>query len=114
MKTIHYEAECGGNIGDWKGRHKSAVHRGLTQSHSSISQGACIVQGLNAWCEYASAHKRRYECPIGKDYVLGDMWKAWGFALRGLLNGETGDLDCGTLDTIIVDNILEQFPEENI
>lgn len=116
MHTIRYTATCTGNMGDWKGRHARAVERGLRNVHGTagLYAGDSIVQAINAWCEYASAHKRRFESEIGADYVLGDHWKAWGFALRGLLNGETGDLDCGTLDTILVDNIKEQFPEETI
>ena len=30
--------------------------------------------------------------------MLGQEWAAMGRALLGLLNGETGRIDCGTLD----------------
>ena len=46
--------------------------------------------------------------PIGEDGVLGEYWAEWGKALRGLLNGDCGRLDCGSLDTVLVDNLLEQ------
>lgn len=87
------------NTGDWQGRHMRAVR--ATPQHS-------IVIALDAWCEYASAHKRRYESTIGEDYVLGPAWARWGAAVRELLNGECGNLDCGTLDHIIHANLIEQ------
>lgn len=52
---------------------------------------------------YAEQHAERYESPIGADYVLGDHWKDIARGLIGLLNGETGRLDCGTIDGAIRD-----------
>jgi len=49
--------------------------------------------------EYARRHERRFESPIGEDYVLGPHWLDMCRAFRGLLDGETGRLDCGTLST---------------
>jgi hypothetical protein len=48
--------------------------------------------------DYAEAHKRTYGSPIGDDGVLGDDWIAAVRALAGLLNGETGQIDCGAFD----------------
>jgi hypothetical protein len=62
---------------------------------------ASLVTMLRAWAEYADAHVARYESPI--DAVLGQSWQEIGEALIGLLNGETGRLDCGTLDGLIRD-----------
>lgn len=57
-----------------------------------------MLRGLR-W--YAEAHSKRYESPIGDDGVLGESWAQGLRALRGLLNGETGRFDCGTLDSEI-------------
>lgn len=79
---------------DWKKLHETAMASGrLTATHESA-----IVFLFRAWQAYASAHKARFEGTIGEDYVLGPEWQAIGQALIGLLNGETGRLDCGTLD----------------
>lgn len=40
---------------------------------------------------------------IGQDGVLGPAWQEIGEAIRTLLNGEAGRLDCGTLDSILLD-----------
>lgn len=66
-----------------------------------------IVKMLHFWAMYAVEHQKRYESPIGEDYVLGVDWKDMGLALRGLLNGETGRLDCGTLDGFILETMRE-------
>lgn len=118
MKTIHHIISNGPqHYRSWVVRHQSAIHRGLTQTAEAKHPALggmdfthSIVQGINAWNAYAINHQARYNSPIGQDYVLGPTWQQWGLALRTLLNGETGDLDCGTLDTIIYDNLKEQFP----
>jgi len=56
---------------------------------------------LRGWLTYADRHQARYHSGIGADGVLGDEWAALGHAILGLLNGETGRLDCGTLDALI-------------
>ena len=80
---------------------------------SSAGFMGAIVTGTAAWLEYADAHKARYESPIGEDYVLGPAWLEWAKALRTMLNGETGNLDCGTLDAAIMKALAENgFAEE--
>ena len=54
-----------------------------------------MVQGLES---YISAHERAYASKLGEDYVLGDHWKDAANAVIGLLNGETGAKDPGTID----------------
>lgn len=56
---------------------------------------------LTGWHHYAGVHQHQYESPIGDDGVLGPMWQAIGQALLGLLNGDLGRLDAGTLDAFI-------------
>ena len=67
-----------------------------------------MILMLRGWLEYAEAQKSAFDSNIGDDYVLGDEWFKIGEALRGLLNGDLGRLDGGTLDTIIADNLNEQ------
>lgn len=57
---------------------------------------------IKGWAKYAEDHRARFESPIGQDGVLGDYWESIGDALRGLLNGDCGRLDCGTLDGFIL------------
>lgn len=86
---------------EWAKRHNAAI---------SIPSGGfekSITSGFSAWEGYALAHRVRYGAPIGEDYVLGVAWIEWAKALRSLLNGETGRLDCGTLDAWIFAKVKE-------
>ena len=78
---------------DWKDRHLLATLCPTPRSFESAMVGM-----LHAWIAYGETHKRRYDSPIGNDYVLGPEWARIGRALRGLLNGDLGRLDGGTLD----------------
>lgn len=82
----------------WQDRHDDAI-RYPRQAERPI------VGMLNAWVLYASQHRDRYDSLIGDDAVLGEHWQAIGEAILGLLNGETGRLDCGTLATFISDTL---------
>lgn len=66
-----------------------------------------IVRMLHFWEMYAVEHAKRFESQIGYDYVLGVEWQRMGESMRGLLNGETGRLDCGTLDGYILETMRE-------
>jgi hypothetical protein len=89
------------NTGDWQTRHTGALRkpRGFE---------APIVGMISAWAQYADTHRTRYESPIGADGVLGPEWQAIGVAILGLLNGECGRLDCGTLDGFIRDTLTSE------
>jgi hypothetical protein len=60
-----------------------------------------IVGFITALADYGDAHKERFESDIGDDYVLGKDWMDILKATRGLLNGELGRLDGGTLDGML-------------
>lgn len=60
-----------------------------------------IVDMIYALARYADDHHGRYESGIGQDGVLGADWAQAVNAVRGLLNGETGRLDCGTVDGLL-------------
>lgn len=76
------------------------AHRSALGAPKSDHERA-LVGMLNAWRLYAQAHARRFKTEIGDDGVLGDPWEAIGVSLLALLNGETGRLDCGSLDALI-------------
>lgn len=88
------------NTGGWQDRHDSAV-----TVPNIFERG--VVQMLKGWQQYAEHYRNTYEAPIGDDGVLGAYWESMGDALRGILNGETGRLDCGTLDGFILDTMKE-------
>lgn len=60
--------------------------------------GANIKNIFASLVSYAECHREAYESPIGEDYVIGEYWKQMASGLIGLLNGETGQLDCGEYD----------------
>lgn len=60
-----------------------------------------IEKMIEGWQEYAEAHNATYESQIGDDAVIGEEWAEIGQALLGLLNGELGRLDGGTLSSYI-------------
>lgn len=95
-----------GNMGNWQQRHLSALF-------TPRENEAGIVGMVKMWLHYADMRKLRFESGIGEDYVLGTEWDAIGRGLLGLLNGETGRLDCGTLDGCIRGALVaEGFTEE--
>lgn len=82
----------------WQDHHKAAVHTPNTAERG-------VVYMLRGWALYADRHRAAYGSKVGDDGVLGEEWEAIGRGIRGLLNGETGRLDCGTLDAFIVDTL---------
>ena len=83
-----------GNVGNWQERHRAALF-------TPRENEAGIVGMVKMWLHYADMHQLRFESSIGEDGILGDEWSAIGRGLLGLLNGETGRLDCGILDGCI-------------
>ena len=79
----------------WSARHRAALRapRGPFEP--------AYVHLLRGWLCYADAHREQYHSGIGDDGVLGPHWARIGADLRGLLNGELGRLDGGTLDGLI-------------
>lgn len=64
-----------------------------------------IVGLIKNWATYADTHETKYGfgATLGNDSFLGPAWRDIGLALRTLLNGDCGALDCGTLDATLVD-----------
>lgn len=102
-----YPKKAEHRVSDWGFRHLGAIERSIGGIVRSEKQEGAIVNALWAWLTYADAHAKMFDAKIGDDYVLGVAWIAWGKAIRALLNGETGGLDCGTLDAILVDTLKD-------
>ncbi len=79
----------------WQDRHDAAMCLPRPGFESAI------VQMLNGWHQYAATHRANYESLMGDDGVLGPEWQAIGKGLLGLLNGDLGRMDGGTLDAFL-------------
>ena len=92
------------DMGGWKARHDSAIV--LARPTGMCRPFETPIAGmLHLWAQYAADHKKEYDAQIGDDYVLGPAWEELGDSIRTLLNGQTGRLDCGTLDAFILDTM---------
>jgi hypothetical protein len=60
-----------------------------------------IVGLANSLTTYMFEHEFRYGSSIAEDYVLGPQFLKAAKALRELLNGDTGRLDGGRMDSSI-------------
>jgi hypothetical protein len=65
-------------------------------------QEGAIVRLVTALADYSDAHRERFESSMGDDGFLGPAWLDILKGTRTLLNGETGRLDCGTVDSMLV------------
>jgi hypothetical protein len=81
----------------WGKRHTLAWEKGV---HGDFNTSALPMM-IRGWAKYADDHSAVFGSTIGEDYVLGDEWETIGRAIRGLLNGELGGLDGGTVDGLI-------------
>lgn len=106
---LYERPKAHGEFTGWAKEHECAVY------HPREDSERAIVELFTGRLRYADAHRRRYESGIGCDGVLGEEWAAIGKSLIGLLNGECGRLDCGTLDSL-ARNVLhsEGFDPENL
>ena len=74
-------------------RHHEALQRPRGEEQAIVT----LRSGLLG---YAVQHPHNFEgCTIGGDNFLGDAWLAIAKGYLALLNGPTGRLDCGTLDS---------------
>ncbi len=65
--------------------------------------GSALRSIIGGWAGYAIAYKAKCGSFVGEDGVFGPEWQAIGHALLGLLNGELGGWDGGSLDANIRD-----------
>jgi hypothetical protein len=78
----------------WKQQHLNALR-------SPEGLEVPILGLINSLEIYMVRHKSVYGSPIAEDYVLGPQLLKAAKAVRELLNGETGRLDCGEIDSTI-------------
>lgn len=83
-----------------KGRRQSAET--LLGYSTPGGEDSAIGSMLRALALYADCHLKNYGSAIGEDYILGESWEKALRAVRELLNGETGRLDCGDTDRAIL------------
>jgi hypothetical protein len=62
-----------------------------------------LVNFIGALQEYSDAHYETYKSHLADDYVIGDEWQTIAKSVIGLLTGEHGRLDGGSLDSRIRD-----------
>lgn len=88
---------------------------GWQDRHNKAFRSHPLAHIVVSCAQYADAHRARFDSGIGEDYVLGPEWIAILKGVRGLLNGETGQLDCGTVDGMICDMLrAEGVPESDL
>ena len=94
----------------WGRRHCLEWKRAHLFTHAASMRR--FIEGL---ATYADAHQKEFDSTISEDGVLGDYWLDIFKGVRGMLNGELGALDGGTLDTTLL-GILEKagFTEEDL
>ena len=82
--------------GPWAERHNAAVRRPRASE-------AGILKACEALRILATSYAEDNDDPIGNDGVLGPCWADMARGVLGLLNGDCGRLDCGTVDSYIRD-----------
>lgn len=95
------------NSNGWEERHNQVVVHLNGPYPLTNSLDTVVAMMLETWKLYAEFYQSRFESKIGDDGVLGECWKDIGLGIRGLLNGELGRLDAGTLDAFILDTLRE-------
>lgn len=95
LQSLHYLPGYASEYEGWGAQHLHAVYCPRDGYEKAL------VQMLAGWLRYADAVQRSWDAGIGKDSVLGPCWAQIGSGLRGLLNGDLGRMDGGTLDSIL-------------
>ncbi len=104
MNILAYRGTGSGPYSVNQKMHETELRR-CSNAHSTALRDL-----LTAWQDYAKAHENNCGAPIGQDGVLGDYWADLGFAIKRLLDGETGGWDCGSL----AQNITEAIDAQGI
>ena len=102
---------------EWAVRHNRAVICGHTTDGSHMLDPQLAIPKIFAELHrYARWHEWRYESKIAEDGEIGRRgWLPMLKGLRYLLNGETKDLDCGTVDGAILELAKAAgFTEEDV
>ncbi len=97
----------------WEDRHDKAWGSNIIphlfppscERDGKIYTERAMVAMLKGWKAMAEGHQAQHGSKIGEDYFLGPLWLEIGKSLRGLLNGEIGRLDGGTVDGFILSTL---------
>lgn len=88
-------------------------HRNALRRNYCSPFGRGIRYMLEGWAKHAEVFRREYDCSIGTDGVLGDVWAKIGRELKWMLDGDVGGFDCGSLNQNIGDLLeYEGFDRE--
>ena len=87
---------------------KAYQHQRAAELGETNDAGRSLMKMLAGWEDYTEAYEKRYEGPIGDDGVIGRYWAETGLAIKRLLDGETGGLDCGSIASNITASIEAQ------
>ncbi len=85
----------------WIARHRNAMVYPRTLHEKGIVQ---IIKGLR---DYAKA-SNELGYKMGEDYVLGVEFHKIVSGLHGLLNGNTDRLDCGSIESLLVQLLRDE------
>lgn len=92
----------------WGARHVRVVSNFLVRGPGSplglvapSGYEGAILTMLYGLAQYADAVRASGNDPVGHDHVLGEYWKDSLHAVGGLLDGDTGRLDAGTVSATI-------------
>ena len=113
-RALDQEMRAGSPHG-WAQRHVRCFTepQAITDVRPKIIMQRTVVGLIMDLVAYADTHEALYESKIGDDGLLGDHWAQMVVNLRGLLNGETGALDCGTVDWLLLKMLAaEGFDED--
>ncbi len=101
------------NTGKWQDSHDKAWQGAIipgnfpprNESEGKAHTERAMVSMLKGWAAYATGHRAQHGSMIGDDGFLGPLWLEMGKSLRGLLNGEIGRMDGGTVDSFIIETL---------
>jgi predicted RNA methylase len=79
-----------------------------TDKSAIDEMGKAISDITDALERYANAYNNIFDRGIGNDYVIGDHWKDVCEGVIGLLNGDTGNIDCAATDRRLR-QLIERF-----
>ncbi len=97
------------------GAANAKAHAAAMVSEPKPGHEQAVVAMFGGLLAYADAHLSEFDTPIGSDGVLGERWHSIASGLLGLLDGECGRLDCGTIDATIRDVAAEHgFDKEQL
>lgn len=100
VDLIHFLPRSVQKHGQWS-QHWVKQHKATVANPTNPHAQAYLAM-VYGWLAYADAHNDRFESSLGEDYFLGPLWMDIGKSLNRMLNGETGGLDSGIMNGILI------------